>query len=628
MQAKIHISAGRGPVRPLAGTPDKAARTRERMENTVNILAVAPYEGLAAVLEREAHTYTDVNMTIVVGNLEKGLEAAIEQLVEPYDLILSRGGTADLLRESLDIPVVDIKTSAFDVLQALQLSEDIGGKRAVVGFSAITDAARGTIDVLHIDLDIFTLVDEADTLKITPILAERGYETILCDVISSNVFREHGFNTVLVTSGANSVRESIDEAVRTAHHVGGAHEENVFLREVIRNSGVDTVIFHQNGTLFFTTVDRAGGKALIEVLRTLLPEVLRGEADVVRRTVGGHSYTIRTFVSSDSSDAKVTFFLTRSGTQGGSRNSGITFFSKADARREYLESPFSLTGDVNQWDKTIEVSLASGRTLLITGEYGTGRTALAAYAYIKSRLASRPLVEVDCGMLTDRSREFLLGGRTSPLYESNLTIHIKNMETSEHTFVTELFSAIASSSATKRNNLIFSCNPRGEMVSTYIPYIKDKFQCVQIELAPLRENSERIPTIARLFLSQLNADLPKGVLRIDRQAMELLTEYAWPGNYVQFRRILSQLCVISRDHTIRAADVRSLLVLERPVYPDATGDQTGYGIDINRTLAQIEREIVDLVVQKHGGNQSAAARQLGISRTTLWRMSKNPSERA
>ena len=96
------------------------ARGDETVKESVDILAVAPYEGLAAVLEREALTYPNVNMKIVVGNLEKGLSAAIEQLTEPYDLILSRGGTADLLRESLDLPVVDIKTSAFDVLQALE----------------------------------------------------------------------------------------------------------------------------------------------------------------------------------------------------------------------------------------------------------------------------------------------------------------------------------------------------------------------------------------------------------------------------------------------------------------------------------------------------------------------------
>ena len=78
------------------------------MAEKVKILAVAPYEGLAAILEREARSYDNLSMTIVVGNLEEGVAAAIDQLVEPFDLVLSRGGTADLLREQLDLPIVDI----------------------------------------------------------------------------------------------------------------------------------------------------------------------------------------------------------------------------------------------------------------------------------------------------------------------------------------------------------------------------------------------------------------------------------------------------------------------------------------------------------------------------------------
>ena len=592
------------------------------MPQSVNILAVAPYEGLAAVLEREARLFDDVHMTVVVGNLEEGVEVAIEHLTEPFDLILSRGGTADLLRDRLDLPVVDVKTSPFDVLQAVQLSEGIQGKRAVVGFSGITDAARSTSDVLDLGLDIFTLVDESDLHTMIEPLRRDGYATVLCDVISGTVFRENGFNTVLVTSGQTSVRESIDEAVRIARHMRQAHEENVYLREVIRNSGIDTVIFNDRDLLVFTTLDHGGEADLMAYLRELLPQVRAGEADAVRKTIGGSAYAIRTYVAPQYG-GDVTFYLTRSRTQSASRQAGITSYTKRDARTEYLDSPYSLMRSFAGMGTTIEEIVASGRPLLFTGEYGTGRTAMAAYAYTNTRLSSRPLVEIDCGMLTDRSREYLLAGRTSPLFESGLTIHIKNMDASEGSFIRDLFSSIVETGAAQRDYLIFSCDPRGELVGSYISYIKDKFQCMEIELPPLRESKERIPTLARLYLSQLGADLPKEVNQIDRQAMALLTDYAWPGNYIQFKRILSQLCLVSRDHTIRASDVRGLLALERPVYRRGGEQGLGTELDLDRPLAQIERDVADIVVRRNGGNQSAAARQLGISRTTLWRLTKD-----
>ena len=90
----------------------------------------------------------------------------------------------------------------------------------------------------------------------------------------------------------------------SSERVTHAHAENVFLRDVIRNSGVDTVIYNADGSLFFTTLDRGGNKALLSTLRALMPEALRGEADVVRKAVGGRTYQIKSFVSAGA-DGKV-----------------------------------------------------------------------------------------------------------------------------------------------------------------------------------------------------------------------------------------------------------------------------------------------------------------------------------
>ncbi|RVU98589.1 sigma-54-dependent transcriptional regulator [Coriobacteriales bacterium OH1046] len=591
------------------------------MESQVKILAVAPYEGLAAVLEREADAYENVAMTIVVGNLEAGVERAIEQLTGVFDLILSRGGTADMLRDRLDIPVVDIRTSSYDVLQAVQLSEGISGRRAVVGFSGIADAARNTSEILSLGLDIFTLVGESDVWKMAQMLSDQGYETVLCDVIASTVFRENGFNTVLISSGSQSVRASIDEALRIARHLREARNENRFLREVIRGHGADTVVFTEDGRLFLTTLDRGGGERLLAILRGLLPHVLAGTADAVRRIIGGYQHIIRARMLEGPGGRLVAFYLTRSRMPSGSRQAGISSFTCDEARREYLESPYSLTGDIAAVKRVIEDVAISERPLLVTGEYGTGRTAVASFAYTCSPRSSHPLIEIDCGMLNEKSRDFLLNSRNSPVFSDDATLHIKNMETSPEPFIRELFSTLATTGASKRCGIIFSCNPRGELVGSYISYIKDKFQSMQIRLAPLRETRERIPTLAKLLLSQLNTDLPKTVLRIDAQAMELLGEYPWPGNYIQFKRVISQLCISSRDHAIRAGDVRALLALERPVYQQRAPGIAVHDseIDLGRQLAEIERDVVEMVVKRHGGNQSAAARQLGISRTTLWR---------
>jgi transcriptional regulator with PAS, ATPase and Fis domain len=72
---------------------------------------------------------------------------------------------------------------------------------------------------------------------------------------------------------------------------------------------------------------------------------------------------------------------------------------------------------------------------------------------------------------------------------------------------------------------------------------------------------------------------------------------------------------------IHAEDVTALLRLENP--NEHQSSTTFNYLNLKRPLEQIEKEIVQMAVRENNGNQSAAAKQLGISRTTLWRIYKN-----
>ncbi len=84
---------------------------------------------------------------------------AIVQRMAPnsYDCIISRGGTAALIREVTDVPVVEIQLSVYDVLSAMKLAENYSSRYAIVGFPNITESAHILCDLLGSDLDILTV---------------------------------------------------------------------------------------------------------------------------------------------------------------------------------------------------------------------------------------------------------------------------------------------------------------------------------------------------------------------------------------------------------------------------------------------------------------------------------------
>ena len=101
-----------------------------------------------------------------------------------------------------------------------------------------------------------------------------------------------------------------------------------------------------------------------------------------------------------------------------------------------------------------------------------------------------------------------------------------------------------------------------------------------------------------------------------------MQNYSWPYNYTQLGRILSELALITTTPYIQADDVRSLLEKEQPVSGGVNAAAKGsghYTLDLSRPLNEITQDIIQLVLQENNGNQSAAAKQLKIGRSTLWR---------
>ena len=146
--------------------------------------------------------------------------------------------------------------------------------------------------------------------------------------------------------------------------------------------------------------------------------------------------------------------------------------------------------------------------------------------------------------------------------------------------------------------------------------------CIRDRYRPtLRELSSRIPMMVNMYLSRVNGDVSRQILGVDSRAMELLQEYPWPNNYVQFRRVMQELTQTASGQLITAQEVQNLLRKERYVgaFPHQ-GENDTIPLDLSRTLAEIDQDIVRRVVDETGGNQTLAAKRLGISRTTLWRM--------
>ena len=133
------------------------------MKHKYRILGIAPYEGMKALMSDVAEEYPQIDLTLFVGDLEQGLEIAHSNFHGNYDVVISRGGTAKMLKENLPLPVVEIPVSMYDLLCVLKLAgaSTGAGKVSMVSFDNITVNARLLCDLLGYDIDIRTVDDGA-----------------------------------------------------------------------------------------------------------------------------------------------------------------------------------------------------------------------------------------------------------------------------------------------------------------------------------------------------------------------------------------------------------------------------------------------------------------------------------
>ncbi|HND34683.1 MAG TPA: sigma 54-interacting transcriptional regulator, partial [Myxococcota bacterium] len=149
-----------------------------------------------------------------------------------------------------------------------------------------------------------------------------------------------------------------------------------------------------------------------------------------------------------------------------------------------------------------------------------------------------------------------------------------------------------------------------------------RLHVVPIEVPPLRERREDIPLLARTFIDRLNKSFGRQIQGTSGKAMELLQKYRWPGNVRELRNVIERTVILMQGDLIQVEDLPAELRFSDAPLPTAAGCPfvlPEEGVD----LEAVEKGLLIQALQRTSGNQSAAARLLGITRYALrYRMEK------
>ena len=585
----------------------------------VRILCIAPYEGMLTMAAQQAAALPEVSFTGFVGDLQPGADIAKGFGPEDFDVVLSRGGTAELIREQTLFPVIDIEPSVSDILRTISLAQSSNNRYAIVGFPAVTKNAEVLCTILRYQIDICTIHNVDEAREAVKALAAAHFPMVLCDRVTSAICQEIGIPALLISSGSESVREALLSAIRF-HHSERYLTGRLALSQALLVISRDALAaFDERGDCVYKHIPEDMPPGLEERMREAARRA-NPQGQRVAMSVEGRQFIARcvTLETIEGKFRAVT--VSAHSARPSLEKFGIVYRNRDEALDLYFNSFYGVTQP--SFDRLYQHYTMNSTPLMIIGEFGTGKEQLARILYCHGRYQDAPMCSINCSLLKGKGWEHLTGGVNSPILETGITLQLEHIEALSEAQFNELFLTLRNNHFARNNQLIFTLstsvgqdNPQKQ---TREQLLMSWFDCAVLHLPPLRDHKQDIPYLASLYIGQLNTVNATECMGFEPPALELLAQYDWPGNYDQFKRILRELVLLKTTPYIARDSVQSLLDNERLLFPEYHAPEAD--VFKGRTLAEIETLAVERALRETGGNQAAAARLLGIGRSSLWRM--------
>ncbi|HBG20832.1 MAG TPA: Fis family transcriptional regulator, partial [Desulfobulbaceae bacterium] len=299
------------------------------------------------------------------------------------------------------------------------------------------------------------------------------------------------------------------------------------------------------------------------------------------------------------------------------------------SRSKAMRKIFGILGQVAESDSTV----------LIEGDTGTGKELMAKALHSLSPRKDEPFVSINCGALPDTLLESeLFGykagaftnahkdkpglfqaagqgtifldeiGDTSPAFQVRLLRVLEEREFQPLGSVTKIKTAARVLAATNRN--LAEMVEKGEFRRD----LYYRINIIRFHLPPLRERMEDIPLLIERFIRKMNRLRGRAVTEVGQEAMAILLAHDYPGNIRELENIIEHAFILCNEGEIGIGHLPAALVQLQADQPAPVCDSS-----IASGVQATEAEMIIDTLRRHGYNRLAAARALGIHKSTLFR---------
>ena len=642
-------------------------------QNTLYTFAlIAPYGNLAALCRKLAADLPCALRIWANVYMEAAVPVAREAALAAPDGILSRGATAAYIRDTVDVPVISVSTTALDLLRTIK---PFVGKVGRVAFFHYKDPMLGVqmiADTLNVAIDEYIFHDTDDVQSHMLTARAKGTDLVVGGIVAVQRAKQHGLDGLLLEAGEEAVWHALREAMAIAEVRRKEQQRQARLSTILNTIAEGILVTDEQDTLTLMnpTAERLlglkPGEALGRPVTDVVPNtrtqrvLASGQAELgAIQDVGGATLvTSRVPIIVDGIPVGVVCTFSDAGQvqQAEQRLRGRL-------RPKGFQARYTLGDIVTHNDAMCRIinlaTLYAGTdaTVVLQGESGTGKELFAQGMHCAGKRAGGPFVAVNCAAIPEQLLESELFGYEEGAFtgakrqgKAGLfelahqgTLFLDELGELPQLLQARLLRVLQEREIVRVGGsqvipvdirIICATNSDLAAQARRGAFRKDLFyrlNVLRLKIPPLRERGDDVLHLGYTFLRE-RCPSPPSQASFVHELGPRLRAHDWPGNVRELAGVVERLALVAS----MSADLSWAELLHEVWEPEADSPEDaapqcrdGLCIPLDGTLKemtrQLERQAIRRLLALHGDRDTVAA-LLDISRVSLWRKALDEGE--
>lgn len=451
---------------------------------------------------------------------------------------------------------------------------------------------------------------------------------------------------ILVVDDEESIREFLDIMLRKEGYEVTTAEDGEKAVEVLKKKTFDMVISDLQ-------MPKMNGMELLKHVKNQNPDLIfmlitafgTAESAIEAMKIGAYDYILKPF-KIDEVRINIAHALRAKSLEGENR-----ILKKELGKENIIHNLVGNSEPMYRVFDMISRVCQTPTTVLVTGESGTGKEMIAKAVHFSGPLKDKPFIPINCGAIPETLMESEMFGHKKGSFtgavvdkvglfeaadggtifldevgELPLSIQVKLLRVIQERVIRR----VGSVEDTEVNVRIITATNRelASMVKekTFREDLYYRLNVINIHAPALRDRMEDIPVLAGHFLKKYNERLNKNITGISAEAMEVLKKYNYPGNVRELENIIERTVALEAGSTILPESLPPFVNTSsgRKMASSHDIEITAEGIDLDKVVGQIEKELLIKAIHAADGVKKRAAKLLGITfRSMRYRVEKH-----